>query len=194
MDRKNCRASRLVCLSEWWMPVVTSLDLQLCCECWTASLSFLYPPPSSVTGSTQEQLLLPLLVSTALHHSLSKPACVCTCAWGIVGLAHKLQKISTHWIAHILSEARKQVCMTWDARSKFLMVHTQKKTTRHLMPHIFVTGKWFKTTGRRFKTQSKNCLWQDSLPILLKISFKTSATSWQLYPSLFYTFYLLTSL
>lgn len=78
------------------------------------SLSLLHPPSSCVTGHAQEQLLVPLPVSTTLHHSASKPllasacvcvrvhVCVCVCCGSLKEAAEDLRAV-----IHSLSEANK---------------------------------------------------------------------------------------
>lgn len=80
--RENCRALRSVCLSVGVMDVCgdQSVLVALVNQRLELPLSPSFHPSSScVTGPTQEQLLLPLPVSTALHQSPSKPLLVSVC-------------------------------------------------------------------------------------------------------------------
>ncbi len=102
-----------VCLSDgclWWPVWACSSGKS---KSWTSSLSLHHPPSACVTGPAQKQLLLPLPVSTALHHSPSKPllvgvrVCVCVilCVW-CGSLREAAEDLSI--VIQSLSEANKQ--------------------------------------------------------------------------------------
>lgn len=118
----------LVCLSDgclWW-PVWTWSSAKS--KSWTSSL--LLPPPSCVTGPAQEQLLLPLPVSTALHHSPSKSfLCVCVC--GVHSERSHTQSFGSKWAKNACHE-RHTKNPSWSAHRK---QSAESQRNREMLPH-----------------------------------------------------------
>lgn len=146
----------------------------------------LHPPSSCATGPAQEQLPLPLPVSTTLHHSPPKPLLVCerACARGAGSLAEmscRGSRHKSHTVFFFFFSSRKQisqVCMTWVACKESLMgcshktIHQKKKKwrNREILSHWCNSDSKHTKRYAIFMHSLKNCIPHAKADLLMTAS------------------------